>query len=260
MDETIRCPQCGADNRAGDFTCASCGTALVSGEPAAAPSAARPALDEAAKRRLLAQILQRMRAGADDNTIISELVKDGMDRADATRTVQAVERMVAEAGAAEEYGMSNLLGAIVGGLFAAAIGGALWGFIVVKTDHEIGFMAWGIGWLCGFAVLLLSGRRKGLPFQSLAVLAGILGIAVGKYATFFMVVRKLVLEKHGAEIASKITVLSPGAIVAFLHALPKLLSPFDLLWIVLAVMTAWRIPRALGIRRPFQAMPPPSIG
>ncbi len=255
MHETIRCPQCGAENDAGNPACASCGTALVSGEPSA-----RPALDQAAKRRLLARILQRMRAGADDGTIASELEKDGMGRDAAARTVQAVERVVAEASAAEEYAMSNLLGAIIGGLVAAAIGGALWGFIVIKTDHEIGVMAWGIGWLCGFAVLLLSGRRKGLPFQLTAVLASILGIAVGKYAAFYMVVKKLVLEKHGAEIASKVTVLSPGAIVAFLHMLPKLISPFDLLWIVLAVMTAWRIPRALGIRRPFQATPPPRIG
>jgi len=26
-----------------------------------------------------------------------------------------------------------------------------------------------------------------------------------------------------------------------------MLSPFDLLWVVLAVLTAWRIPRGLGL-------------
>ena len=45
-----------------------------------------------------------------------------------------------------------LLPAPGGGLAAAVVGGVVWGLIVKWTDYEVGFAAWGIGFLVGIAV------------------------------------------------------------------------------------------------------------
>ncbi|HYF68107.1 MAG TPA: hypothetical protein VD884_08225 [Ohtaekwangia sp.] len=42
--------------------------------------------------------------------------------------------------------------AVVGGLSAAILGGVLWAIITVATKYQIGYMAIGVGLICGFAV------------------------------------------------------------------------------------------------------------
>jgi hypothetical protein len=56
------------------------------------------------------------------------------------------------------------------------------------------------------------------------------------------------------------SVIDPRAIGTFFQMLPELLSGFDILWVLLAVISAWSIPRGLGVKRPGQAVPPPRIG
>ena len=46
-----------------------------------------------------------------------------------------------------------LIMGLVGGVLAASVGGVLWGLIVKWTEYEIGYMAVGLGLLCGFGVL-----------------------------------------------------------------------------------------------------------
>jgi hypothetical protein len=290
VSQRVKCPQCGAENLASDINCTSCGTSLVAEPPKppepiptppaeadtslppsaptpevapppgeAAPSEAPAKMDDETAEKVRDQVLTRMREGADNQTIIDELVEGGMDKDQAPQIVAAIDAAVAEAAAQEEYGLGSLVGAVVGGLIAATIGGVVWGFIVVKTEREIGYVAWGIGLLCGFAVVLFAGRKKGLPFQFIAVLASILGILIGKYATFFMLLRQQLAEIEG-EIIVPPSVFDPRAIVVFFQMLPELLSGFDILWVLLAVLSAWRIPRGLGVKRPSHVAPPPRIG
>ncbi len=291
MAEKVKCPQCGAENDATDINCTSCGTSLTTEPPRAPipqpptpappetdlpsavppidaqprpgqPTEAEPKMDEATAEKLRDQVVQRMREGADNQTITDELIKGGMDKDAAAQLVSAIDAQVAEAAAQEEYGFGSIMGGIVGGVIAAIIGGVVWGFIVVKTEREIGYVAWGIGLLCGFAVVLLAGRKKGLPFQLIAVLASLLGILIGKYATFYMLLmQELAKEAEEAgQAVPDVSVFEPAAIATFFVALPDLLSGFDILWVILAVVSAWSIPRGLGVKRPGHAAPPPRIG
>jgi hypothetical protein len=136
---------------------------------------------------------------------------------------------------------------MLGGGVAALVGGALWALIVSLTGYVIGYMAWGIGLLAGFAVVYSAGGRRGVSLQTLAVGASVLGITLGKYFTFCYFLKQAVAQRQGAEIAARIPIVSKGLVLVFVNALPRLLSPFDLLWVVLAVLTAWRIPRGLGL-------------
>lgn len=290
MTGKVKCRQCGAGNRLTDLNCLSCGTSLAvepprprtpqappppasadlpaavpysdAQSPPGEPAEAEPKLDDKQAEKWREQVIRRMREGADNQTITDELVGGGMDKDAASRFVATIDALVAEAAAHEEYTMGSALGAIVGGLIAAIIGGVIWGFIVVKSEREIGYVAWGIGLLCGFAVVLLAGRKKGLPFQFIAVLSSLLGILIGKYATFYMLLTQELAEQaeEAGRAAPYVPVFEPAAIATFFRALPDMLSGFDILWVILAVVSAWSIPKGLGVKRPGHLAPPPRIG
>jgi hypothetical protein len=70
--------------------------------------------------------------------------------------------------------------AVVAGLLAAVVGGAAWALIVLLTGYEVGYVAWGVGLLVGFAMARTTGirsKRLGMVAATLAVL----GLLVGKY-------------------------------------------------------------------------------
>ena len=144
--------------------------------------------------------------------------------------------------------MGALVPATVAGLLAAAIGGAAWAGIVILTDYEVGFVAWGIGALCGFAVAALAGNARGVPLQIIAVVASVLGIAAGKYVTFHHFLKAFVEEEAGAEAVAEMSLFSPEVIQIFTDNIGSMLSGFDIIWVLLAVGTAWGIPKASGIK------------
>ena len=57
-------------------------------------------------------------------------------------------------------------------------------------------------------------------------------------------------EEAGEEAAASVSLFSGETFDFFLQDLDLVFSAFDLLWIGLAVFTAWRIPRGLGLRVP----------
>lgn len=69
--------------------------------------------------------------------------------------------------------------ALIGGLVAALIGGALWAVIVVATKYEVGFVAWAVGGLVGFVMSRVTPSR-GQALGTLAALLAVVGLVVGK--------------------------------------------------------------------------------
>jgi hypothetical protein len=204
--------------------------------------------DVAAK--LQALVLERMQAGADKFAITEELVGMGVERADAAKVVDSIYGSIAEAAAAEQVTVASLVPAIAGGGLVAVAGGLLWGLIAIFGNLELGILAWGIGWAAGWAVVMFARGRKGLPLQIVAVAASLVGILIGKYMTFFSVVRGAIAAEHGAEAAADLSMFSLEMAQFFVENVRHMLSPFDLLWVALAVGTAWFIPKGMGIRSP----------
>jgi hypothetical protein len=139
----------------------------------------------------------------------------------------------------DAYDSSALVPGILGGVLAAIAGGLVWGLIVIKTDYEVGFAAWGIGFLCGLAVVRFAGGRKGLPLQVAAVVTALLGVALGKYITFAYIYR----EAAGQAGAGSPSYVSGDTFSAFFDNLGTVFTFWDLLWAGLAVAAAWRIPQ-----------------
>jgi hypothetical protein len=89
-----------------------------------------------------------------------------------------------EAGGIREVRSGVLLNATLAGVVAAIAGGVVWGLIVRWSDYEIGFAAWGIGFIVGTAVVFGARHRRGLPLQLIAVVLALAGIVLGKYLAF----------------------------------------------------------------------------
>jgi hypothetical protein len=133
---------------------------------------------------------------------------------------------------------SSLLPAIAAGLVAALAGGIVWGLIVKISDYEVGFVAWGIGFIAGTAVVLATRGAKGPRLQAIAVVSALLGILLGKYLAFAFAV-----QDDAKSVGASIGLVSGDMFSLFRDNLDVVFSFFDLLWVGFAVFTAWRIPQ-----------------
>jgi len=84
---------------------------------------------------------------------------------------------------------------LIGGLIGAAIGGAVWVAIGYSMEAEVGYVAWGIGFLCGLGVQMVGGEHDGYMPGFVAVLCAALSILISKY----VVISMLVANAMGAE-------------------------------------------------------------
>jgi hypothetical protein len=77
----------------------------------------------------------------------------------------------------------NFLRALLGGMIGAIIGAAVWAAIAYFLHFNVGIIAWGIGALAGYGALKLSSGDDHNTTGAAAVLAAVLGVLGGKYAT-----------------------------------------------------------------------------
>ena len=156
-----------------------------------------------------------------------------------------------EAGVCEVAAPSvgTLVPAVIGGVLASLAGGAAWAALVVISGYEIGFAAVGIGFLSGFGVVLFSRGGVGPLFQVIAALTSVLGVAAGKYGYYAYYLKQAVAEEYGMEVAANVKLFSVGVLQSFMMDASSFLGGFDILWVALAVVTAWKIP-SLRSRRP----------
>lgn len=132
----------------------------------------------------------------------------------------------------------SLLPAVAAGLVAALAGGIVWGLIVKLSDYEVGVVAWGIGYIVGTAVVLATRGAKGPRLQVTAVVCALLGILLGKYLSY-----ALVVQEEAESFGQSIGLFSGDMFSFFRDDLDAVFGLFDLLWVGLAVFTAWRIPQ-----------------
>jgi hypothetical protein len=192
-------------------------------------------------------VVEQMKAGADEDAIVAMLQERGVERGEAQQLVGTVYPELMRAAEAEQYSSEALLPALAGGLVAAVVGGLGWGLIVILTDYEVGFVAWGIGLLAGFLVVRFAGGRKGAPLQVIAIVASLVGIVLGKYVAYVYLAKEAVREEFGEAAADTISYFDTESISAFREDFSNVFSGYDALWAGLAMITAWRMARPSGI-------------
>ncbi|WP_373045373.1 hypothetical protein [Vulgatibacter sp.] len=141
--------------------------------------------------------------------------------------------------AAEKNLGSRFPVALAAGIAGALVAAGVWAAIVVFTEYEVGYVAVLVGYLAGMGVKLGAGKARGKSLQITAAALGLFGLVVAKYfifAHFFAAS----LAEDGISAGP----FDPTILAIFPVALPGMLSPFDLLWVLLALSTAWKVPAA----------------
>lgn len=178
--------------------------------------------------KMVAFVAARMKQGATREMIIQDLVNQGARASDAETAVNAIyNQLLAVVADQETITPGIIVKAVLAGGVVAVIAGVAWIAIIYFTEREFGLLAWGIGGLCGYAISFASGKRRGLALQFIGSACSLLGILLAKGVL-------LALATLGAEKGES--------------AFGMVFSPYDALWIILAVITPWRMLKGTGIK------------
>lgn len=79
--------------------------------------------------------------------------------------------------------MGSMPKAIIAGSIAALVGAGVWAGIEMMTGYQIGWIAIGIGFLCGFAVRF-AGKGTGVPFRIVGAVCALAGCFLGSLWAF----------------------------------------------------------------------------
>ena len=127
---------------------------------------------------------------------------------------------------------------IIGGLIAAILGGVVWAAVAAMTEYEVGLIAILVGVLCGYAVVLFSNKQIATVHKIIAVVFSLIGILLGKYLTVVYFTAQLYTDMSMMKL-----VFNGEMISAFVETFTEYFSePIDLLFVVLAIVSAWQIP------------------
>lgn len=82
----------------------------------------------------------------------------------------------------------DLLRPILAGSAAGVVGGAIWAGIVALTNYEVGYVAWGIGGLIGYAMTRATPQRT-TQLAGIAAIIAITSLLLGKVLIQYYVTR-----------------------------------------------------------------------
>ena len=150
-------------------------------------------------------------------------------------------REKAESALKAETENPNYVGATLLGAGAGLVGGAIWYAITTLTNHEIGYVSIGIGWLVGTAVIYGAGRKRGPGLQFLSAGLALLTVFGAKYFTFLFYVKKYLVEHRGY--SGPLRFISPLDPVV----LKSMVSPIGLLIWGIALYVAFRTPQGRSL-------------
>lgn len=104
----------------------------------------------------------------------------------------------------------GFINATIGAIFAGILGAVVWAAIAYFGNVEIGWIAWGIGALVGFAAAWGAGRNAGVQTGIMAAVVAAISVVGGKYVTLYFDVedyldqelsQPIVLEEHDMIVA-----------------------------------------------------------
>ena len=184
---------------------------------------------------------QRLKAGRSRTDTLQELTARGLPPDTAQRMVEEAFANLSETVQREDLTMLALVRAMAGAAAGALLGGVLWWLIMVWTGYEIGFIAMVVGWLAGLGTALAAKPKRGITLQLVAVAAAVAGIVIGNYLSFVHLFKQAIAQHQGQAAAAQYSVLSDHAPGLFLGSLITMIDGWNLLWIVLAIVTAWKM-------------------
>jgi MFS family permease len=201
----------------------------------------------AAAKKRRAEIATQIKRRKSKSSIVSDLVDSGMDPLKAKKLVEDVLRELYERTERERTDWGALALSLPAGFLASAVGGAIWGAMILLAGLEADYMTLGVGLLTGLGVFFFSGQR-GLPYQIVSALLSLVGIAIGHYVSFYVLVKASVAEVYSPVVADQVRYLNLDFMRFFLDSLPGIIDRYDVVWLGLGMVIAFLIPLKRGWR------------
>jgi hypothetical protein len=133
----------------------------------------------------------------------------------------------------EEMRMNQSLGkGIIAGLIASLIGAVLWAGITVLTDHQIGWMAVGVGFLVGYGVRKF-GKGIDMSFGIAGAILALFGCLLGNVLAVCIIIS----HEYAVPFFQVLTRITPGDAVEFLKIT---FSAVDILFYGLAIYEGFK--------------------
>jgi hypothetical protein len=129
----------------------------------------------------------------------------------------------------------NPVMAIAGGIFAAVIGASLWAAISYFSDHQIGWMAVGVGFLVGWTVRTL-GHGVDISFGVIGAALSLFGCALGNVLAICAIIAK----QESLRFSEVFSRLDPSI---SLNLLRETFSPIDVIFYGLALYYGFKYSR-----------------
>lgn len=130
---------------------------------------------------------------------------------------------------------------VMGGVVAAVVGAIIWYFFTTITGMQFGYVAIGLGWLIGTAVVWGAGKRRGQKLQLTSALCTLASILVAEYFIFSHFLYEYMVEFpeefewwNGAQVW-----VSPFDPMFY----ESLISPMGLLIYAIALYVAFSVPK-----------------
>jgi hypothetical protein len=133
----------------------------------------------------------------------------------------------------------NILGAIIVGLLAGIVSGAIWCGIAYFTGYTVGYVAIGVGFLIAQGVMLGAGRKRGFALQLISAVLTLFTIISATYMTYMLSINDYIrTSKEYAAYYHHFIWLSPfdSDIISYM------ISPMGLLIWGIGIAAAFRIP------------------
>jgi hypothetical protein len=103
---------------------------------------------------------------------------------------------------------------VIAGSVGGAVGAAVWAAIAHFAGAEIGWIAWGIGFLVGICVRYAAGPVEGFAPGAVAVVIAWLAIIGGKYAAVSLAIHSIDFDKIGGDVTEQTMIATQADMVA----------------------------------------------
>ena len=135
----------------------------------------------------------------------------------------------------------NIPGAIVLGVIAGVVGSIVWYGVEIFTGYQIGYLAMGVGWLIGQAVVFGSGKKRGQALQLISTSIAFVSIWAASYFSTMYYTNQYWAEesKKSGEPFDGFYLLSPFDP----EVLKAMISPIGLLIWGIGLYLAFHIPQ-----------------
>jgi hypothetical protein len=132
--------------------------------------------------------------------------------------------------------------AVVGATVGALVNAALWTSVSALLNLEAGALATLAGVCTGVGVAVSTRGDSGNVSRLIAVLGSLASILVGKYGSYWFLLRKSIIDQLGESAAVNAHPWSQGVVVSFVAHWRESFTTFDIVWVALAVSQRGNVP------------------